>query len=221
MNVMFVNRKSSSLLVAAILAVSSAWGAGYLYRYLNDDGTVVISHNVPPQFIHRGYEELNPDGSVNRVIKPSLSADERANRSQEQIERQRAAEAAKRLRKYDESLLLRYSSIEGIEAVRDRALGELKIRISILRSNIRSLKQQVENNQARAADVERSGGTVPVAIVAAIDGLRGEIVETERAIAERSREKEVVNGGYQRDIDRFALLLDKVALRNQRSAVAD
>jgi hypothetical protein len=215
---MFLFRLTGTLIIATALAVSNLWGAGYLYRYTNDEGSVVIGHNVPPQFVHKGYDELNPDGSVNRVIKPSLTADERANRSQQQIEQQRLEEEAKRLKKYDESLLLRYSSIEDIEAARDRALGELKIRISILRSNIRSLKQQVENNQARAADIERRGITVPVEIVAAIGGLRGEIIETERAITERSREMDVVNDGYQRDIDRFALLLDKVEFRNRRSS---
>ncbi|MCZ6829120.1 MAG: hypothetical protein O7F73_05955 [Gammaproteobacteria bacterium] len=208
-------------MAATTLVVSSAWGAGYLYRYVNNEGTIVIGDNVPPQFVRRGYEELNSDGSVNRVIKPSLSEDEKGNRSQEWIAQELAEAEAKRLRKYDESLLLRYSSIEDIEAARDRGLGELKIRISILRSNVRSLKHQVENNQARAADIERSGGTVSVEIVAALDGLRGEIVEAERGIAERSREMEVVNGGYQRDIDRFALLLDKVRLRNQRSAAGN
>ena len=192
-----------------------------MYRYQNEQGTVVIGHNIPPQFVHKGYEELNPDGSVNRVVKPTLTEEQRAARSQELIEQERAEEEVKRQRKYDESLLLRYSSIADIEAARDRALGELKIRISILRGNVRSLKQQVESNQARAADVERSGGTVPVGIIAAIDTLRGEIIVTERAIAERSRETEAVNGGYQRDIDRFTLLLDKVELRNRQSALRD
>ncbi len=192
-----------------------------MYRYQNEQGTVVIGHNIPPQFVHKGYEELNPDGSVNRVVKPTLTEEQRAARSQELIEQERAEEEVRRQRKYDESLLLRYSSIADIEAARDRALGELKIRISILRGNVRSLKQQVESNQARAADVERSGGTVPVEIVAAIDALRGEIIVTERAIAERSREMEMVSGGYQRDIDRFTLLLDKVELRNRQSALRD
>ena len=192
-----------------------------MYRYQNEQGTVVIGHNIPPQFVHKGYEELNPDGSVNRVVKPTLTEEQRAARSQELIEQERAEEEVRRQRKYDESLLLRYSSIADIEAARDRALGELKVRIRILRGNVRSLKQQVESNQARAADVERSGGTVPVGIIAAIDTLRGEIIVTERAIAERSRESEAVNGGYQRDIDRFTLLLDKVELRNRQSALRD
>jgi len=211
-------RKSVPFVCLLALCSWSAWSAGYLYRYTNDQGNIEIGHAVPPQYVHKGYEQLNPDGSVNRVIKPALTAEQKANRSKDVILQERAEERAVRLRDYDESLMVRYSSVADIEAARDRALGELKIRISILRSNVRSLKQQVENNQARAADIERSGGEVPEAIVEAITGLRREIVEAERGILIRTEEMEVVNAGFQRDMDRFAMLEDLVNYR-QRSQV--
>ena len=212
---MFLFRNSALFLLALFLWSLPVWSAGYLYRYTNDKGIIEIGHSVPPEYVHQGYEQLNPDGSVNRVIKPVLTAEQRANRSKDVVLQERAEERAVRLRDYDESLMLRYSSIADIEAARDRALGELKIRISILRSNVRSLKQQVESNQARAADIERSGGEVPEAIVEAIVGLRGEIVEAERGILIRSEEMEEVNAGYQRDMDRFAMLEDLVNYRRR------
>jgi hypothetical protein len=212
--------KTATILAAALvhaLLSAPAQAADYLYRYINDEGVTVINYSIPPQFVHKGYEILNRDGSVYKVVPRTLSREELANRSGDAYRERVEAEEAERLRKWDESLLLRYSSIEDVEAARDRALSELKIRISILRSNLRSLKSQVENNQARAADIERSGGTVPVELVGVIDGLRGEIVETERSVREREREMEVVNQGFQRDIERFASLLDKVELRRRYS----
>jgi hypothetical protein len=206
----------AAVLVHALLS-ATAQAADYLYRYINDEGVTVINYSIPPQFVHKGYEILNRDGSVYKVVPRTLSREELANRSGDAYRERVEAEEAERLRKWDESLLLRYSSVEDVEAARDRALSELKIRISILRSNLRSLKSQVENNQARAADIERSGGTVPVELVGVIDGLRGEIVETERSVREREREMEVVNQGFQRDIERFASLLDKVELRRRYS----
>ena len=196
-------------------------GSGKLYRYKNDQGITVIDHQVPPEYVHKGYEVLNPNGTVERVVERALTEEEKANRSSQEYRRRVEAEEAEELRKWDESLLLRYSSIEDIEAARDRALSELRIRISILRSNVRSLKLQVESNQARAADIERGGATVPVEMVAAIDGLQSEITETERSIEERMREIDVVEQGFQRDIDRFALLLDKVELRKRYSRTPD
>ncbi|MEE4661131.1 MAG: hypothetical protein V2J89_11740 [Halieaceae bacterium] len=191
--------------------------ADYLYRYVNSDGVTVIDYTIPPQYVQQGYEILNSDGSLHKVVPRTLTPEELADQSGEAYRERVAAEEAERLRKWDESLMLRYSSIEDIEAARDRALSELRIRISILRSNVRSLMQQVESNQQRAADLERRGQNVPVELVEAIDGLRDEIGETERAIGERLREVEVVSAGFQRDIDRFVTLLDKVELRRQHS----
>jgi hypothetical protein len=199
------------------VAAHSAHGQEYLYRYVNDQGVTVIDYSIPPQFVHKGYEILNRNGTVHEVVPRALSEEEMADQSSAAYRERVEAEEAERLRKWDESLLLRYSSIEDIEAARDRALSELRVRISILRSNVRSLQAQVESNQRRAADAERRGGEVPVEVVAAIDGLQSEIVETERAIVERQREMEVVEQGFQRDIDRFALLLDTVQLRQKLS----
>ena len=215
--------KTLALLVAGFVAVSAlaARSADYLYRYVNDKGVTVINYSIPPEFVHKGYEILNRDGSVHKVIPRSLTEEELADQSSAAYQARVEAEEAERLRKWDESLLLRYSSIEDIEAARDRALNELRIRVSILQGNVRSLQGQVESNQRRAADAERRGRPVPANIVATIDGLNDEIVETERQIKERRREMEVVNEGFQRDIDRFAVLLEKVQLRQKLSQSRD
>ena len=212
-------KKALSLLLLLALSTGQAASraAEYLYRYIDDQGVTVINYSIPPQFVHKGYEILNRDGSVHKVVPRSLTDEEMADRSSKAYQDRVAADESERLRKWDESLLLRYSSIEDIEAARTRSLSELRIRINILRSNVRSLKNQVESNQSRAADIERSGGSVPVELVAAIGGLQSEIAETDRSIQERLREIEVVGQGFQRDIDRFALLLDKVELRKRYS----
>lgn len=208
-------------LVGLLSASLPGFSQGYLYRYINDDGVTVINYSISPEFVRRGYEILNPDGTVFKVVPRTLTKDELANRSGEAYLAQVEAEEAERLRKWDKSLLLRYSTLDDIEAARSRALRELRIRISILRGNVSALKLRVEANQLQAANIERSGGQVPVAVVGAITVLQGEITITERSIVEREREVDVVDQGFQRDIDRFALLLDRVELRRRYSRTPD
>ncbi len=208
-------------LVGLLSASLPGFSQGYLYRYINDDGVTVINYSIAPEFVRRGYEILNPDGTVFKVVPRTLTKDELANRSGEAYLAQVEAEEAERLRKWDKSLLLRYSTLDDIEAARSRALRELRIRISILRGNVSALKLRVEANQLQAANIERSGGQVPVAVVGAITVLQGEITITERSIVEREREVDVVDQGFQRDIDRFALLLDRVELRRRYSRTPD
>jgi hypothetical protein len=206
-----------ALALAGLLVSPPSFSERYLYRYINDDGITVINYSIPSQFVQRGYEILYENGRIFKVVPRTLTKDELANRSGEAYREQVEAEEVERLRKWDKSLLLRYSTLEDIEAARSRALRELRIRISILRGHVSALRQRVENSQLRAANTERAGGQVTVAVVEAIRGLQSEIAVTERSIEEREGEVDVVDRGFQRDIDRFTLLLDRVELRRRYS----
>lgn len=191
---------------------------GNMYRYRNDLGNVVVGYQVPSADVKKGYEVLNEDGIVIEVIPRELTEEERENISaQEKLAAEAEAEK-ERLRQWDESLLLRYSTVQDIEAARTRALSSLLINVSILRSNTRSLKQQIENYQAQAAAIERRGDEVDVQRLTSIEELQGEVAATERSIADRRQEMEDVKGGYQKDIDRFEQLLYVVALRRAMMA---
>jgi chromosome segregation ATPase len=184
-----------------------------MYRYYDADGKMVVDYRVPDEYLSGGYEVLNEKGIVIEVVPRDLTEEEKAQRDNEEKQRLAAEAEAERLRKWDESLLLRYSTIADIEDARERALRELRIRVSILKSNKRSLKQQVENYQAQAADLERRGQEVDLERLQTIESLQREIAATDRAIADRQLEIEQVSDAYQADIDRFGQLLEVVELR--------
>lgn len=222
-----IHRIDKALLhLSAALAIGLALGlllvapvqAQQMYRYINSDGNKVIGYQVPPELIANGYEVLSPTGAVVSVVPRQLDdaelsdMDSQARRQREEIAEQ------ERLRKWDESLLLRYSSIEDIEAARERALRELRIRVSILNGKLRSLKQQVENYQSIAADMERIGNDVDQDHLVAIADLRSEIESTERALVDRRQEIATVDESYDRDVARFATLLDIVKFRRGMTA---
>jgi hypothetical protein len=203
-------------LFAAFLLLAAGSVAGpssNLYRYINDQGNTVVDYQVPVEYVSQGYEVLNMKGVVLHVVPRELSEEEKKDRNAQQALEAAALAEEQRLREWDESLLLRYSTVEDIEAAKERALRELRIRHSILKSNKRSLKQQVENYQAQAADLERSGREVDVARIVAIEDIQAEIESTDRAINDRALEIEDVEDAYQRDIDRFRMLLEVVELR--------
>ena len=202
------------LFVAALLLnVAPAVQSRDLYRYYSDEGNMVVDYQVPAKYVGGGYEVLNDVGVVIKVVPRELTEEEKEAADAQQTLEQRALAEQERLRKWDESLLVRYSSIADIEDARERALSELRIRVSILKSNKRSLKHQVENYQAQAADLERSGQQVDVARLRVIEDLQGEINITDRAIADRQLEIEQVSAAYQLDIERFGMLLEVVELR--------
>ncbi|MEO0437224.1 MAG: hypothetical protein AAF098_09975 [Pseudomonadota bacterium] len=217
-----IRRLLSRVLALAILLTLAqglyAAGKGRLmYRYINAEGNRVLAFQVPPEFVSNGYEVLNASGSVVEVVPRQLDESELSSMDSDARRAKLAADEAERLRQWDESLLLRYSSVDDIEAARERELRDLKIRVSILKGKLRSLKQQVENYQSLAADQQRLGYDVNPQHLKAIEDLRGEIDSTERAIGDRQTEIDVVDADYDRDIGRFTTLLDIVEMRRTMS----
>jgi hypothetical protein len=199
------------VLLSMIVMDNTGIAAGNkLYRYKDNKGVVGIDDHVPPEFAKNGYEVLTPDGRVIETVPRQLTGEEGA--------RVKALEAeAKRLQEWDKNLLLRYSSVDDIAAARDRALREIDVRLSILRSNLLSVKGQIESEQLKAADMERRGIAVPEAIVSNMEMLKREIVDTEEAIVQRTHEKTQVAASFQKDIDRFKVLQDMVDFRRSNA----
>ncbi len=212
---MNISRSQTALVLclAGSLLASPAALARQMYRYVNAEGNKVVGYQVPPEFVANGYEILSASGSLIAVVPRQLNDGERDDMDLQARREREAAEEKERLRKWDESLLLRYSTLDDIEAARERALRELRIRVSILKGKLRSLKQQVENYQAMAADQERLGNTVNDEHLNAINDLQSEIASTERAVRDRQEEIASVDADFDRDVERFAQLLDIVELR--------
>lgn len=201
--------------IGALLLCMAAVGAvaEELYRYRDANGTLVVNWQIPPELATRGYEVINQHGVVLRVVPPTLTDEERAKLNATELAERERIEAEELQRRRDESLLLRYSSVDDIEAARSRSLRELKVRISILNSNKRTQRQRVENHQARIAAAEREGREPSDVDLNAIEELKREIANTERSIADREEEVARVNARYQSDIDRFRELQAVVELR--------
>ncbi|MEM1402092.1 MAG: hypothetical protein AAGG55_02070 [Pseudomonadota bacterium] len=211
MNIGAPLRLCAAVFVLGFLSLTAE--ARQMYRYINGEGNKVIGYQVPPEFVANGYEVLSATGAIIEVVPRTLDENERETLSERQRIERELAEDEERLRKWDESLLLRYSSVEDIEAARERALRDLRIRVSILKGKLRSLKQQVENYQAVAADQERLGFAVDANHMKAIDDLRSEISATERAVVDRQEEIAAVDANYDKDVERFTTLLDIVEMR--------
>lgn len=216
MSIRALPRLLATLLVLGPLSLTAE--ARQMYRYINAEGNKVIGYQVPPEFVANGYEVLSASGAIIEVVPRTLNEGERETLSERQRIERELAEEEERLREWDESLLLRYSSVEDIEAARERALRDLRIRVSILKGKLRSLKQQVENYQAVAADQERLGFVVDDSHLKAIDDLRSEIASTERAVTDRQEEIAAVDANYDKDVERFSTLLDIVEMRRNMAA---
>lgn len=202
--------------IAALLALALAAPASAertYYRFKNADGVVVMKSKLTAQEAKEGYSIVNIHGQVIETVEPEMSAEAWASLSDERKRELEAKEAAEEQRAYDESLLLRYSSVEDLEAEQRRKLAEFDVRISILRGNMASLKDQMDRQQAVAADMERQGRKIPSVIRGNIEDLQEKVRDAEQALASRRHEKDSVDQRYMHDVERFNWLVDRMNRR--------
>ena len=206
-------------LSAAILlgACTGSVTAAELYRHQNDAGVPVVDWAIPAAYVGSGYEVLNESGQIVRVVPPAktdteLERDAVAARAQEA---EAAAQAAQLER--DTFLLRRYSTIQDIEAARDRSLRELDIRIAILSGQRDTLSQQLARHQPALDTAAQSDAASPQYEEETVAALKAEIQSLDEASEGRQQQAAALAEAYSRDIARFAELEEIVALRRQMS----
>lgn len=197
----------SAFLLGGLLLSNAVYAAEkLLFRYLDAQGQLVLNDTLPPSAAGRGYEIIRADGTVVKTVSPAVTSEAAA-------EEERLAQEAERRRKWDESLLLRYSDVADIKDAKKRALGDIQVRISILRGNLNYLKTQVEREEFRAAEADRQGLEVSAEQKDAIRTLKLQIGDVEELIEVRRKEMEETTARYDRDLQRFAALLNQIGSR--------
>ena len=176
-----------------------------MYRYKDDNGRMVISNTVPQEASTRGYEILNNQGRVIDRIAPAPTEEELRQRAEEE-RRQQEAEAQ---RERDKALLRRYRHPDDAVRALHRKVEELEGLIQLKRGNISVLESQLDAEQSRAANLERSGRDIPETTLDKIERLQEQIQDVEAEIAVQDQEIEQIRKRYLEDIERLEIITDQ------------
>lgn len=163
-----------------------------LYRFTNEKGVKVLHHSIPPKYAQNGYEVLNESGQVIKVVPPAPTEEEAA-----------AKEAQRQMLAHYEDLKRRYSSLQDIEAAKNRRLETIETSISIIRGNISGLNSQLESIMGKAADAERAGKSVPPYLLDQVSATRAELAIAEEMLDTRLNEQKEMQEKYQEDVAIF------------------
>jgi len=202
-----INRKffiSASMLLLLSLNVAAAQKErevvdkgpkGALFRYKNEQGTLVTSHILPPEMAYRGYQIVTVGGDVLQTVAPAAVGAEK-DKILQAIEQE----------KYDKSLLLRYGTLADLMKAQKRKIGEIEAKRSVLLSNQTNMKVQIEAEQSKAANYERQGKPVPDLTLTTMESLWGNLERTEDQIRTIDEELEAERVRYDKEIHRYKQL---------------
>ncbi len=207
-----IRQAVGGLLAGAILCTYTSAVSADTYRWVDERGVVHYGDNVPPKYSKREREMLNEAGIPLRRLPAEPTAEEiRALEAAREAELERARKAEVQ-RKYDQSLLHTYLSVEDIESLRDDRLETLAARLRLTEHAIRNLRNRMIQLEDRAGKYnypfEPNSTKKPMP-----DKLADDLLETVSSLARREQdtetiiaERESIRARFDADIERFRLL---------------
>ncbi|NIP14334.1 MAG: hypothetical protein GWM88_06240 [Pseudomonadales bacterium] len=179
--------------MAVVLLVPSWAAANRLYRFLDADGQVAISHSIPSDRVKFGYEVVDAgSGRVIEVVEAQKSPEEIARLEREAAARKECEDALDRVYSV-------YQSEIDIENAEAQTLESLEQRIANAEFNLERAQRQKEGFEATAARLERSGKALDESLISNIERSQVQVDSLETEIVQRRQEQEAAKQRFTRD----------------------
>jgi chromosome segregation ATPase len=213
---------SHLLLLPALLVASSAFGER-MYKWVDEDGQVHYSNQLPPEATQRKREVINDQGRTVKVYQAPLTPEEKIEEKQLAEVELRKKELAQKRANHDRSLLATYSSKKDMYPARDAKISAVESLIKLTNSRIIAMKNRLLELTEEAADYERSGKQLPASLLSQISNLRKQIERNKEFVEDKKREIEDIRLQFEGDIKRYDELTsekpDEKAGKKQLSAL--
>ncbi len=197
------------LLTAAFtFAPATPAGAAKLYKWVDENGNIRYSDQIPPNQVKHGHTELNSQGVVmSKQEKAKTEAELAAEAKARREEEARAAEAARLKRVQDQKdqvLLMTFSSEEELELARQDRIEVLESVIQLIHNSIESTQEKLGELQKSAdANYLSQGKEVPGGLAQKIEHFERKIETRNVQLEQKLAEKAKINKKYQLDLARF------------------
>jgi len=110
------------------------------------NGKKVTSDRLIPECVHKEQRELNPDGSLKRIVPPTPTADELAAKEEKDREAKLEFAARSDAVRRDRNLMQRFPDEAAHRKAREKALDELRVSAKITTSRIAELLTDKKKN---------------------------------------------------------------------------
>lgn len=187
-----------------LLLLVSISAHGY-FRYVDENGKLVLSQTIPNERVKYGYDVVDQHGNLIERVEPQLTEAE----YQRKLERDAAKKEC--LKMLDRVHKL-YQFSGDIEYAKEQALKSLENRVSNTRANLTVAKNQLLEFESRAAQLDLAGKVIPGTLLDNIARAKLQVGNLEQEIKLRTAER--VNLA-----DKFAF--DRVVFGLQEKDCAD
>ena len=200
------NAVITGIVAVAALSLSSTVFAQAIYSCVDGSGRKITADRPIAECRDRAQREINPSGTVKRVLEPSLTADERAAREQKE---KRAAELREREveeKRRDRALLLRYPSQDTHDKERAEALGQIDEVINAASKRATELSEQRKAINVDLQFYKADSTRAPPSLKRRLEENDSNQAIQKRFIAEQDTEKRRVNQRFDEELGKLRRL---------------
>jgi hypothetical protein len=216
------NKTACLLLLPAILLSGNALGER-LYKWVDTEGQVHYSNQLPPEASRGEREVINEQGRTLKVYPAPLTAEEKLEQLRLDELDKKKRELAEKRAMHDRSLLATYSNTDDMQVAMEGKLAAVESLVKLTNSRINSLQNRLLELTEDAANFERSGKQLPDNLQRQISNLREQITQNKAFAEDKKLEMEDIRLQSEADVRRYIELTtdkpDTDATKKQLSAL--
>jgi archaellum component FlaC len=195
------------LVSIALMAYGTNSYAKKLYRWVDPDGTVRYSDQVPPDQAGLGRSEMTPTGYVEREVPKAKSAEEIARERALEQEKRRQSMIASSRKEEEKALLRRFQTLEALDQSLESQLSSIQQIIDQAQKQVSSIDKSLNELEKRAADMERRQSEPPREVYAQIDKRLEEKNSQQAVVLERQKQADTLKNEFADYRKRYIMLL--------------
>lgn len=188
------------IITSLIFVQSDALAKKKLYKWVDENGNVTYSDQVPPKQIKKKHEELSDHGVVLEKIGTAKTEDEILAERELKRKEKMAEKLAKEKELKRKNILKAYANEAEITRLKDERIYALEKNIDLANQNLEFQKISKEQLLSMAADNERNGKEVSKALKSRIKVIEDKIKYQLKFIQAKTDEKNVVKQKFESDL---------------------
>ncbi len=195
-----------STVLAGSLVIASIPVAAKMYRWIDTEGRVFYSDQVPPQQSKLQRDELNKNARVVHTIKAAKTEEQLFLEKRLALLRKEQETIIHKKKSYDKVLLSTFRNVEDLRMTLATKLASIDAQKRLAENSLVRSQENLVVARKKAAKAERSGRKVPLFLLKEIDSIEDSIRKSHIDIAQILTKRKAVQRKFDRDIARFIFL---------------
>ena len=206
--------------VISIVLIGSAFSAqAAMYKWVDENGHIHFSDNIPLKYISRSHKELNHQGIVIKHKDAAKTPEQKAKDKRLANERKRLALVEKKKKQRDRVLLDTYTTERDLIVARDARLDAVDAQIRLAETIIGDAKKNLGSLSKQVAMIQESSRNVPLDIYQRIDKEKRQVSVQSGVKKRHQRRYDEISTQFNGYINRFKVLKAEQKANRERLAL--